>query len=87
MLMIEKYADIGLGLKTLRKFSGRDDPAQTTVVTEEITVTKKKDYSGRRLLEEVVKQRKKKEGLIKESGKKSTQVPQIWAGRALMARN
>ena len=33
---LKKYADIGLGARRiLRKFSGRDDPAPTTVVTEE----------------------------------------------------
>ena len=48
---LKKYADIGLGARRmLRKFSGRDDAAPTTVVTEEVTVTKRKDYSRKRLL-------------------------------------
>ena len=86
---LKKYADIGLGARRiLRKFSGRDDPAPTTVVTEEVTVTKKKGLFRKKTVEEVVKQRKEeREGLIKESGKKiSARSLQIWAGRALIAR-
>ena len=86
---LKKYADIGLGARRmLRKFSGRDDPAPTTVVTEEVTVTKKKGLFRKKTVEEVVQQRKEeREGLIKESGKKiSARSLQIWAGRALMAR-
>jgi hypothetical protein len=86
---LKKYADIGLGARRmLRKFSGRDDPAPITVVTEEVTVTKKKGLFRKKTVEEVVKQRKEeREGLIKESGKKiSARSLQIWAGRALMAR-